>query len=58
MPLLCAPQEPIVQNLASIYELMAAAGSLGAKRRMAAWVAGAAPDDFQLAATKTGTAGG
>ena len=44
-------QEPVVTNLASIYELM---GDLASKQRFADWVAAAAPDDFDLAATKTG----
>ncbi len=49
----CLPflQEPVVTNLASIYELM---GDLASKQRFADWVAAAAPDDFDLAATKTG----
>jgi hypothetical protein len=45
-------QEPVVLNLASLYELSAAPASLAAKRRLADWVAAAAPDDFDLAATK------
>ena len=44
-------QEPAVTNLASIYELMGAAAT---KARFSDWVAAAAPDDFDLAATKTG----
>lgn len=42
-------QEPLVTNLATLYEL---SGSGAAKRRMADWVASVAPDDFDLAATK------
>ena len=40
-------------NLASMYELAADPASLDAKRRMAAWVAAAAPDDLDLSSTKT-----
>lgn len=48
------PQESIVTNLASQYELQSTAASLATKRRMGDWVAAAAPDDFALASTKTG----
>lgn len=40
-------------NLASMYDLSATAASLEAKRRMGAWVAANAPDDLDLACTKS-----
>ena len=47
-----AEQEQVVLNLASLYELGATPASLAAKRRMGAWVAAAAGDDFDLSFTK------
>ncbi len=40
-------------NLASMYDLSASGSSVEGKRRMAAWVAANAPDDMDLACTKT-----
>ena len=40
-------------NLASMYDLSASGASQGAKRRMAQWVGANAPDDLDLACTKT-----
>lgn len=46
-------QEGLVLNLASMYDLSAAAaGGPGPKRAMAGWVAASAPDDFDLASCK------
>ena len=51
-------QEGAVLNLASLYELSACGGSVQDKRRLGAWVAAAAPDDFDLSATKSPGGGG
>lgn len=40
-------------NLASQYELMSCASALATGQRMADWVAMAAPDDFDISATKS-----
>ena len=45
-------QEPVVANLASIYELAAPVQGTELKRAMAKWISAAAPDDFDLTATK------
>lgn len=51
-------REPMVANLASIYEVVppqaAACDGSRAKRFLGAWVAGAAPDDFDLSCCKAG----
>lgn len=44
--------EAAVVNLASLYDLNSGPGAAEAKRRMSAWVAAAAADDFSLAACK------
>ena len=44
-------QEPIISNMASLYEL-GLASSLESKRALAGWVAAAAPDDLDLSCTK------
>ncbi|GAB4820163.1 hypothetical protein N2152v2_007209 [Parachlorella kessleri] len=46
-------QEGVVLNLASMYDLGASGPSMEAKHRMATWVAATAPDDLDLACTKT-----
>jgi hypothetical protein len=48
---LAALHEPLVLNLCSLYEL--SAGDAGdAKRRLAAWVARAGPEDFDGTCTR------
>ncbi|KAL4422892.1 hypothetical protein ABPG75_009089 [Micractinium tetrahymenae] len=45
-------QEPIVGNLAAMLELGASPASLADKQRFAGWVHTAAPDDFDISATR------
>lgn len=47
-------QEAAVLSLASQYSLLRSPASLASKRRMADWVAAAAPDDFDLSCTLSG----
>lgn len=48
------PQEAAARNLASCYELQGAPAALATKQAWADWLAAAAPDDFDLGATKAG----
>ncbi len=41
-------RETVLLNLCSMYELSSSTASAEAKRRLAAWAARAAPDDFDL----------
>ena len=47
-------QEAAATSLASCYELQGSPAALAAKQAWADWLAAAAPDDFDLAATKAG----
>lgn len=47
-------REPVLLNLCSMYELSSSSASAESKRRLSAWAARFAPDDFDLTCTRAG----
>ena len=47
-------REPLLLNLCSMYELSSSSASAESKRRLSAWAARFAPDDFDLTCTRAG----